>query len=83
MLVKVLLLDDSLQVSKLVHSAGVCSEPLLEEAAGGPPLIELEEIHSTPFVWSPTGELVNNFPNELSALSAGALDLLGDSLLSS
>ena len=70
MLVKVLLLDHILQVGKLVHSTGVGAEPLLKEAAGGPPLVKLEEIHGAPLVWSPTGELVNDFSDELVVLSA-------------
>ena len=70
MLVKVLLLDHILQVSELVHGAGVGAEPLLKEAAGGPPLVELEEIHGTPLVWSPTDELVDNFSDQLVVLSA-------------
>ena len=78
-LAKVLLLDHIFQVRKLVHGAGVSSEPLLKEAAGVPPLIELEEIHSTPLVWGPTGELVDNFSDELVVLSAGT-KLLDSSL---
>ena len=70
MSVQVFLLDDILQVSELVHSAGVGAEPLLEEAAGGTPLVELEEIHGTPLVWSPTDELVNDLSDELVVVSA-------------
>ena len=69
-------LDGLLEVYELLHSALVCTEPLLEELAGITSLIKLEKIDCTALVWGETSNLVDDLTDEFHSLSLVSTDSL-------
>ena len=68
MVLKVLLLDNLFKAAKLLHSTLVSAKALLKEATGSTAAFKLDKIHSTAFVWSPAGELMDNLTSESNTL---------------